>query len=119
VKGEEYTCFLKKDTALPMMYIDDAIRATIELMDSPKHKINIRTAYNLAAISFTPDEIYNKILERVTGFKIKYEPDFRQQIAESWSESIDDSHAREDWGWKHEYDLHKMVDEMLTKLQNT
>ena len=117
LKNEKFKCFLKQDTRLPMMYIDDAIRATLELMDTPKHKINIRTGYNLSAISFTPVEIYNKIKEQLPKFEIEYNPDFRQEIAAGWSESIDDTHAREDWGWRHEYDLKKMVDEMLTKLK--
>ena len=116
LKEKKYTCFLKKDTCLPMMYIDDAIRATIDLMEAPKHKINIRTSYNLAAMSFTPEEIANKIKAKIPKFKMTYKPDFRQEIAASWSESIDDTHAREDWGWAHQYDLDHMVDEMLEKL---
>lgn len=116
LKEKKYTCFLKKNTRLPMMYIDDAIRATIELMEAPKHKINIRTSYNLAAMSFTPEEIAQKIKEKIPKFSIKYKPDFRQEIAASWSESIDDTHAREDWGWSHNYDLDQMVDVMLDQL---
>jgi len=116
LKEKKYTCFLKRDTCLPMMYIDDAIRATIEIMETPQHKINIRTSYNLAAMSFTPAEIADKIKSHIPKFKINYEPDFRQDIAAGWSESIDDSHAREDWGWAHQYNLDRMVEEMLEKL---
>jgi len=116
LKENKYSCFLKKDTRLPMMYIDDAIRATIELMDAPKEKINIRTSYNLAAMSFTPEELANRIKERIPNFAISYKPDFRQEIAASWSESIDDSHARKDWGWTHQYNLEGMVDIMLEQL---
>jgi len=116
LKGEEYTCFLKPDTRLPMMYMDDAIRATTELMAAPKDDIKIRTSYNLAAMSFTPAEITSEIQKHIPDFKVKYEPDFRQAIAESWSESIDDSHARADWNWQHKYDLAKMVEDMLAKV---
>jgi len=116
LKGEEYTCFLKPDTRLPMTYMDDAIRATTELMAAPKDDIKIRTSYNLAAMSFTPAEITSEIQKHIPDFKVKYEPDFRQAIAESWSESIDDSHARADWNWQHKYDLAKMVEDMLAKV---
>lgn len=116
LKGEEYTCFLKPDTRLPMMYMDDAIRATTELMAAPKENIKIRTSYNLAAMSFTPAEIASEIQKHIPNFTVKYEPDFRQEIAESWSESIDDSHARSDWNWQHKYDLANLVQDMLTKV---
>jgi nucleoside-diphosphate-sugar epimerase len=109
----EYTCFLKKDTALPMMYIDDAIRATVEIMEAPAENITIRTSYNLAAISFTPHELAEAIRKEGVSVKIKYEPDFRQAIADSWPKSIDDKKARKDWKWKHEYDLKKKVKEMI------
>ena len=118
LKQEAYTCFLKKDTRLPMMYIDDSIRATIELMDAPSHKLNIRTSYNIAAVSFTPAEIAAEIKKHIPGFKMKYEPDFRQEIANSWSESIDDTHSKEDWGWNPKYNLDKIVAEMLLRLKN-
>ncbi len=116
IAGKEYTCFLDKDTRLPMMYMPDAVRATIELMESPKEKINIRYGYNLAAMSFTPAEIYSEIVKYYPDFKIVYKPDFRQEIAESWSESIDDSEARADWNWQHAYDLEKMTKDMIENL---
>ncbi|MFA5831000.1 MAG: NAD-dependent epimerase/dehydratase family protein [Candidatus Paceibacterota bacterium] len=109
----EYTCFLKKDTALPMMYIDDAIRATLEIMDADPKKIKVRTSYNLAAISFTPAELARAINKHGVPLKIKYQPDFRQNIADSWPNSIDDKRARKDWKWKHKFDLDKKVKEMI------
>ena len=109
----EYTCFLKKDTALPMMYIDDAIRATLEIMDADSKKIKVRTSYNLAAISFTPAELAKAINKHGVPLKIKYRPDFRQKIADSWPNSIDDKRARKDWKWKHKFDLDKKVKEMI------
>jgi nucleoside-diphosphate-sugar epimerase len=112
-KSNNYTCFLKSDTALPMMYMEDAIRATIQLMKAPAEQVKIRTAYNLAGISFTPDELAKAIAAKQSGFGIKYAPDFRQAIADSWPNSIDDQDARNDWGWKIEYDLTKMVEVML------
>ena len=93
--------------------MEDAIRATIQIMKSPPEQIKIRTAYNLAGISFTPEDLANAIAAKQPGFSIKYDPDFRQAIAESWPNSIDDEHARKDWGWEIEYDLMKMVDVML------
>lgn len=116
LKSGHYQCFLKANTRLPMIYMDDAIRATIELMEAPSEKIRIRTGYNLVGMSFTPAEIAEEIKKLVSGFEISYEPDFRQQIAESWSESIDDSAARSDWGWSPRYDLKEMCREMLEKL---
>ena len=109
----EYTCFLKKDTALPMMYIDDAIRATIEIMEADPKKITVRTSYNLAAVSFTPHELAEAIRKAGIPLKIKYQPDFRQKIADSWPNSIDDKKARKDWKWKHEFGLDKKVKEMI------
>jgi nucleoside-diphosphate-sugar epimerase len=113
LESGKYTCFLKKNTALPMMYIDDAIRATIELMSAPAEKITIRTSYNLAAVSFTPTEITDAIRAAGVPLKIKYEPDFRQKIADSWPKSIDDKKARKDWKWKHAFDLKKMTKAMI------
>ena len=113
----EYTCFLKADTRLPMMYMDDAIRATLELMEAPAEKIKIRTSYNLAAMSFTPAELASEIQKHLPDFRINYEPDERQAIAESWTESIDDSPARNDWEWKHQYDISTMTTEMLNQLK--
>lgn len=107
-----YTSFLSEDTALPMMYMADAIRATIQLMEAPKEAIKIRSSYNLGGISFTPETLANAIAKKVP-FKIDYAPDFRQAIADSWPNSIDDSAAQTDWNWKLEYNLDKMVDVML------
>lgn len=113
----EYTCFLKADTRLPMMYMDDAIRATLELMEAPADKIKVRTSYNLAAMSFTPAELAAEIQKHLPDFRINYEPDERQVIAESWTESIDDASARNDWEWKHHYDISSMTTEMLNQLK--
>ncbi|MGL1887310.1 MAG: NAD-dependent epimerase/dehydratase family protein [Reichenbachiella sp.] len=115
-RKELFTCFLDKDTTLPMMYMDDAVRATMELMEAPSENISIRSSYNLAAMSFSPEEVYQSILEHEPGFKIEYNPDFRQGIAASWAQKIDDSRARHDWGWKHEFDLPKMTKEILNSL---
>lgn len=112
-----YTCFLNADTMLPMMFMDDAIRATMELMESDFDKIKIRSAYNLAAMSFTPAEVATSISSRIPQFKVNYEPDARQAIANSWPGSIDDSHAQKDWGWKAAFDLEKTTNEMLKNLQ--
>jgi nucleoside-diphosphate-sugar epimerase len=112
-----YECFLSEDTALPMMYIDDAIKATIDLMSADAEKIKVRSSYNIAAISFTPDEIANEIKKHISSFKISYSPDFRQAIADSWPDSIDDSQARTDWEWEPAYDLTKMTEEILTGLE--
>lgn len=112
-----YTCYLKPDTQLPMMYMPDAVRATIELMNAPTEKIRTRTSYNLQALSFTPQELAKKISERLPAFRISYQPDFRQQIAEGWPGSIDDRQARHDWGWKPAYDLDALCDDMLKNLK--
>jgi nucleoside-diphosphate-sugar epimerase len=117
LKGEEYTCFLNEDTRLPMMYMPDALRATTDLMEAPKDKIKVRSSYNLAAMSFSPIEITTEIQKHIPDFKVKFEPDFRQEIASSWTESIDDSQARSDWGWDHEYNLEKMVVDMLNNVK--
>ena len=116
LKGS-YTSFLNKETKLPMMYMDDAIEATIKIMDAKPENIKIRSSYNLAAISFTPEEISEEIKKTIPEFSISYKLDFRQKIADSWPKSIDDSRAREDWGWKHEFDLEKMSKSMLESLQ--
>ncbi|MEZ2413950.1 NAD-dependent epimerase/dehydratase family protein [Muriicola sp. E247] len=112
-----YNCFLKEDTALPMMFMDDAIRAAIELMESEGEKLSIRSSYNLGAMSFTPGEIAWSIKNHLPEFSISYEPDFRQAIADSWPSSIDDSQARQDWGWQPEFDLEKTTAEMLKQLR--
>jgi nucleoside-diphosphate-sugar epimerase len=112
-KQKHYTCFLSENTRLPMMYMPDAIRGTIELMEAPKEKIKVRSSYNLSSISFTPEEQAASIRKFITDFKIDYAPDFRQKIAASWPESIDDSVSRNDWGWKPEFDLDAMTKDML------
>ncbi len=111
--GNEFSCFLKEDTALPMMYMEDAIRATIELMEAPKEKIDIRSSYNLSGCSFTPKEIAGEITKHIPDFKISYAPDFRQSIADTWPGSIDDSQARNQWGWKERFNLEMLVKTML------
>jgi nucleoside-diphosphate-sugar epimerase len=117
LEDKHYDCFLKEDTYLPMMYMPDAIRATIELMEAPADKISIRTSYNLSSMSFSPKEIGEEVKKHIPGFTISYEPDYRQAIADSWPESIDDSVARRDWGWKHEYDIDKMSKDMIDNLR--
>jgi nucleoside-diphosphate-sugar epimerase len=112
----KYECFLSSETKMPMMYMDDAIRATIAIMQAPSEKIRIRSSYNLAAMSFTPAEIAAEVKKHIANFEISYKPDFRQKIADSWPASIDDSNARQDWGWKHEYDLQTMTVDMLQHL---
>jgi nucleoside-diphosphate-sugar epimerase len=111
-----YTCFLKVDTALPMMFMDDAIRATLQIMDADGEKIKIRSSYNLSAISCTPSEVAESIKNHLPDFEISYVPDFRQAIADSWPSSIDDSRAREDWGWHSEFDLERTTEVMLGNL---
>lgn len=117
LKQQSYECFLSEDTYLPMMYMDDAVRATLELMDAPKESIKNRMSYNLAAMSFSPKEIAESIKKRIPEFTISYAPDFRQKIADSWPSKIDDSEARKDWGWKPQYDLEAMTDVMLEMLK--
>jgi len=117
LKSGHYTSFLSENTYLPMMYMDDAIRATIELMEAPVEKIKSRMSYNLSAMSFSPKEIAAAIQRHIPDFTIDYKPDFRQQIADGWPRSIDDSAARADWGWKHNFDLDKMTADMLLHLK--
>ena len=117
VNGEDFECFLEEDTALPMMFIDDAVRATLKLMDAPSENISIRSSYNVAAISFTPEELFREIEKHINSFKISYKPDFRQKIADSWPDSIDDTIARKDWDWKPEYNLERMVKVMLENIK--
>lgn len=112
----KYTCFLKEDTALPMMYMPDAIRATISLMGAQSKKLTVRSSYNLAGISFDPESLAAEIKQHKPTFEMSYQPDFRQAIADSWPNSIDDSIAQQDWGWEIEYDLKKMVADMLTHI---
>ncbi|MEI9944521.1 MAG: NAD-dependent epimerase/dehydratase family protein [Chitinophagaceae bacterium] len=113
----KYECFLREDTYLPMMYMPDAIRATIELMEAPADKISIRTSYNVSSMSFSPKEIAAEIKKYIPGFSVQYKPDYRQPIADSWPQSIDDSVARKDWGWKEEFDLSAMTKDMLENLK--
>lgn len=116
IRNNFYTSFLSANTRLPMMYMDDAIRATVELMEADAGKIKVRTSYNITAMSFTPSEIAEEIRGHISSFTIDYRPDFRQQIADSWPESIDDSSARKDWGWNHDFNIHEMVKVMLENL---
>jgi nucleoside-diphosphate-sugar epimerase len=111
-----YTSFLNAETSLPMMFMDDAIRATLEVMESDAEKIKVRSAYNLAAMSFTPSEVAKSISAHIPTFKISYKPDSRQVIANSWPSNIDDSYAQKDWGWKAKFDLEKTTAEMLKNL---
>ena len=119
LKNEEYECYISEDTELPMMYMDDAINATINLMNADNESIKIRSSYNLAATSFTPKQISESIKKLIPDFSITYKPDFRQQIAASWPQSIDDSKAREDWNWNHDFNLDDITKEMLTQLSNS
>ncbi|WP_299709921.1 NAD-dependent epimerase/dehydratase family protein [uncultured Tenacibaculum sp.] len=111
-----YECFLSKDTKLPMMYMNDAIEATIQIMQAKKEDIKMRTSYNLAAMSFTPEEITEEIQKHIPEFTISYNPDFRQEIADSWPQIIDDSAAKADWNWNHKFDLELMTKEMLSNI---
>ena len=115
-QDKKYECFLREDTYLPMMYMNDAIRATIELMEADAKSINVRTSYNLSGMSFSPKEIAAEIKKHIPEFSISYKPDYRQPIADSWPQSIDDSVARKDWGWKEAYDLELMVTDMLQNI---
>jgi nucleoside-diphosphate-sugar epimerase len=113
---KKYECFLREDTYLPMMYMPDAIRATIELMEADASKISVRTSYNISGMSFSPKEIAAAIQKHIPDFSISYKPDYRQSIADSWPQSIDDAVARKDWDWKEEFALERMVKEMLENL---
>jgi len=116
VKNKYYECFLSEDTALPMLFMDDAIKATIDIMSADYDSIKIRSSYNLAGITFTPKEIAASIQKYIPEFKITYKPDFRQDIANSWPQSINDKEARQDWNWQHDYDLDAITKEMLLQL---
>ena len=115
--GVDYDCFLNETSALPMLFMDDAIRATIELMEAPSEQIKIRSSYNLAGVSFTPKELSEAIKKQLPDFKITYNPDFRQAIADSWPNSIDDAITEQHWGWKARFDLPKIVDEMIKNIK--
>jgi nucleoside-diphosphate-sugar epimerase len=117
LKNQSYECFLSAETTLPMMYMEDAIRATLNLMEAPAEQVKIRSAYNVAGISFNPEEIAASIRKHIPNFSISYKPDFRQAIADSWPQSINDAEAREHWGWKPNYDLDKMTQVMLENLR--
>ena len=115
--GVDYDCFLNETSALPMLFMDDAIRATIELMEAPSEQIKIRSSYNLAGVSFTPKELSEAIKKQLPNFNITYNPDFRQAIADSWPNSIDDAITEQHWGWKARFDLPKIVDEMIKNIK--
>ncbi len=117
IEEKKFTCFLSENTRLPMMYMEDAVNATIQLMQAKSSEIKIRTSYNLAAIDFTPKEITDEIKKHIPDFTIEYEPDSRQQIADSWPSSIDDFEARNDWNWQHQFDLSLITKEMLSQLK--
>ncbi len=117
LKHSKYICFLKEETTLPMMYIDDAIRATLTIMEAPEEQIKVRSSYNLAGISFNPKEIAQSIKKQISNFEISYKPDFRQAIADSWPQSIDDTNAQKDWGWKNHTSLEEMTSIMIKNLR--
>jgi nucleoside-diphosphate-sugar epimerase len=117
LQHHKYTSFLNKDTALPMMYMDDAINATIQIMSAAESDIKIRSSYNLSAISFTPEQLSKSIQKHIPDFQISYKPDFRQEIADSWPSSIDDTSSRLDWGWENKYDLDQITEEMIQGLK--
>ena len=117
INKKTYNSFLKEDTYLPMMYMPDAIRATIDLMHADADKLTVRSSYNLNGMSFSPKEIADEIKKHIPDFTITYEPDSRQQIADSWPQSIDDTAAQKDWGWKPEYDLSGMTEDMLKNIE--
>lgn len=115
-RGKEFISFLGPETRLPMMYMEDAVKAAIQLMEADSEMIKIRTSYNLAAVDFTPAELFEEIRKFYPGLKISYNPDLRQNIADSWPDSINDSHARQDWGWNHQFDLKMMVKDMVNNV---
>jgi len=117
LKQKSYTCYLEKDTALPMMYMPDALRATLELMDAPAEQVKVRSSYNLTAMRLTPEEMAASIRGFIPEFTIDFQPDFRQKIADSWPSSLDDSEATKDWNWKPEYGLDAMTKDMLEQLK--
>jgi nucleoside-diphosphate-sugar epimerase len=117
LKNKKYECFLSADTALPMMYMPDALKATITLMEAPAEQVKIRSSYNVAGMSFNPEEIATEIRKYIPDFTMSYNPDFRQAIANSWPQSIDDTQAKTDWGWKPQYDLSSMTKDMLDNLK--
>jgi len=118
VLGEHFDCFLSEDTVLPMIFMDDVIRATIELMDAPESSIKTRTAYNIAGVSFSPSQVVSEIHKFYPDFSVRYTPDFRQEIAMSWPKTIDDSVARKEWGWQSRFDLQSITELMIQRLRN-
>lgn len=116
LQGETFRCFLSEGTKLPMMYMNDAVKGTIDLMEAPAESVKIRTSYNMGSMSFSPEELYEAIVAQIPEFKIAFEPDFRQSIADSWPNSIDDSEARKDWNWSPEFDLNLMTQDILAHL---
>jgi len=118
IKTGHYTCFLSKNRTLPMMYMDDAIRATTTIMEAPLDAIKIRTSYNLASLQFSPEDLVKELTKYFPELKIKYKPDLRDKLAQTWPESIDDSHARHDWGWTPQFNLSQMVEEIVLNLKN-
>ncbi|WP_067144968.1 NAD-dependent epimerase/dehydratase family protein [Pseudotamlana agarivorans] len=117
IKNKSYQCFLKDESELPMMFMDDAIKATVDIMQAKAEDIKIRSSYNLAAVSFTPEDITESIKKQIPEFEISYKPDYRQDIANSWPKSINDSYARQDWKWKHQFFLDDITEEMLSQLR--
>tara|TARA_S200000501_G_scaffold305706_1_gene294147 strand:+ start:52 stop:1014 length:963 start_codon:yes stop_codon:yes gene_type:complete len=118
IKNEEYLCFLSEDRKLPMMYMNDAIKATIGIMDAPSEFIKIRTSYNLSSLNFSPKQIEEEIKKHIRNFKVSYNPDFRDQLAKDWPQSINDNHARNDWGWEPNFNLPQMVNDIILNLKN-
>ena len=118
IKQGEYTSFLNASTSLPMMFMEDAIKATVAIMNAPSEALKIRSSYNLAAMSFTPAILAEEIKKHIPAFKISYDPDFRQDIADSWPSKIDDSAAREDWGWSHDFDIAALTEAMLSGVKS-
>jgi nucleoside-diphosphate-sugar epimerase len=116
ISEKKYECFLKPDTYLPMMYMDDAVKATLDLMQAPAEKVKIRSSYNISAMSFCPEDVAAEIKKHIPEFTITYNPDFRQAIADSWPKSIDDSAARQQWGWQHKFGLKEMTSDILKNL---
>ena len=118
LKSGTYECFVKEDTRLPMMYMEDAIKGTLQLMEAPPDQLTVRTSYNLGAMSFTPAQMAESIRAHIPDFQITYAPDYRQEIADTWPESMDDSKAREDWGWNPRFGLEETTKEMLERLRD-
>jgi nucleoside-diphosphate-sugar epimerase len=116
VEKSHYVCYLKPETALPMIYMPDLIDATLQLMDAPIEDLKVKVSYNVSGFSVTPNSLYKEIKKHIPDFRIEYEPDHRQQIAESWTESIDDSHAARDWNWEPKYDIQKMTESMISHI---